>query len=881
MATRKPYSCMQKLLMPVLLSACTLIPLAGQSASCRVLSDGEGGTGDWSKSTRWKDGQIPNDGDDINIYSSITATDADMTILRRGKYIVTRGAAVTLTIDIASDYTVSGEIDGSGACAKTGAGKLTLDKMNHQIAGGITVVSGELALANSCKATLISAKQGGTVFIDSSNVSIVTLDIQAPGIAYLPETGNLTIGGLAGDGALLRRPSAAANYQQVIFVGASDGRSFDFSGDVSPTIAFTTSAGSSTKCNQRLLNTASSSTKDLRFQDGVLGITRFGSTSNPGSFGSGPVYMQCNGEASAPTFLYLGTAGETTDRVFNFTANPLGEMTFDAGAFGGLNFTGAFNLNSTSDDSMMRMALTGSNTVNACRLEATFNEPTNASVYMTKRGSGVWRFPATSASKAKYKGVFAVEAGTLEYESLAEAGSWCSLGYATVLHECYSGTRDDARSAPYAYLLGNGGSAADSDLATFSYVGSSDVSVTSRPIALKGAARIKNATSRSFAVSGVTSAQTGSHELVLDGPGDDNALFDVTNGVGTISIVKEGTGTWTLDGCVDVTGGIVVKSGALNLNLPDASRMTWFRFTVKRLSGATDTTTVLCHFGLFDSQHNDLSLGVTYNPAANGHVRALRPGQAAFETDDCSSSTDANKEMNNLFKPYVNNMTARWSRGNKIPDPNQPETCPSLVIRLPASVTAPVVAYDMISGWYDGVDTPFHWTPADWTLEGSVDGVTWTPLPLDAKSGWTTAGGSNNYWLSDATVCTGVSAGFQISTSTGDSCRTLEIGSLSVSPSATFSVAGSASVSELDLASGAGTVAGASFAETGTLKVAIPQDARQTYSVSCALQGCTGLANLKNWTLLVNGEWTTKWSFVRSSGTEMIFSTGGFVIVIR
>jgi hypothetical protein len=109
----------------------------------------------------------------------------------------------------------------------------------------------------------------------------------------------------------------------------------------------------------------------------------------------------------------------------------------------------------------------------------------------------------------------------------------------------------------------------------------------------------------------------------------------------------------------------------------------------------------------------------------------------------------------------------------------------------------------------------------------------------------------------------------------------MALGSLSVAPAATVACAGPVSVSELDLMSAAGTVSGVSFAETGTLKVAIPQDARQTYSVSCALQSCTGLANLKNWTLLVNGEPTTKWSFVRSSGTELIFSTGGFVIFIR
>ena len=875
------HSIMHNCVATVILSASMMsASIVCLGASCRVLSDAEGGTGDWSQASRWKDGQVPNQGDDINIYSSITATDVDMAILQRGKYIVTRGAAVTLTIDIASDYTVSGEIDGTGVCVKRGTGSLTLDKMNHQVSKGITVESGNLELNGSCKAALLSV-QGGTVFFNSGNVRVTTLDIRSPSVAYLPETGNLTIGGLTGDGSLLRRPEATAGYQQVIFVGASDSRSFAFSGTVSPTIALTSSGEDGRKCNQYLLKAEGESTKDVRFKDGVLGVTKFGNNGSAGSFGSGTVYMQCNGLSSAPTFLYLGTTAETTTRRFVFTSNPQGEMTFDAGAFGGVTFSGDFGKDGMSDNFMMRMALTGSNTVNACQITGKFDEPSGAAVYMTKRGSGIWRFPVTSSSKAKYKGVFAVEAGTLEYESLAEAGSWCSLGFATVLHEPYSGTRDDTRSVPYAYLLGNGGTASDADLATFSYIGSSDVNVTTRSIALKGAARLRNATSRAFVLTGVTSAQTGRHDLVLDGLGETNVLFDVTNGVGTIGLVKEGPGTWTLDGCVDVTGGVAVKAGRLNLNLADASRMTWFRFTVKRLHGATDTQSVLCHLGLFDAQHNDLALGITYNPTVNGHARLLRPGQAAFETSDCSGGTDENKVMDNLFKPYVENMTARWSRSGRIPDPNQPDTCPTLVFRLPANVTAPVVAYDMISGWYDGADSPFHWTPADWTLEGSVDGVNWEPVALDTKTGWTRAKSGSNYWLSDATACTGTSAGFPVVTTTGASAQPLALGRISVASSAVLSVAGSASISELDLTTVEGTVTGVSFAPAGTLKVAIPQTAGRTYAVSCVLQGCTGLENLKNWTLLVNGEPTAEWSFSRVTGNEMIFSKGGIVIIFK
>lgn len=867
----------------IVLSVCmTVLSFAGfGGASCWVLTDSKGGKGDWSQATRWRDGLVPQEGDDINVDSSITATDADMAILQRGKYIVTRGSSVVLTIDVANDYTVSGEIDGQGKCVKKGAGVITLNKMHHQIDQGVVAEGGGVAVADSCQIDLLSA-QGGTVYINSTSAWVATLDIRAPSAAYMPLSGNWMVGGLTGDGSLLRRPESTGG-QQIVFVGVPDGRAFEFSGSVSPNLSFTidnTSGGK--KANQHLLKAESESTGDFRFKDGVLGVTKIGNANAAGSFGTSLVWMQCSGLNSTPTLLYLGTTPETTDRRFAFTSNPLGEMTLDAGAFGGVTFTGKFNLDSTAATSMMRMALTGSNTVNACQLTGEFVEPAAAAVYMTKRGSGIWRFPATAANKAKYKGVFAVEAGTLEYESLAEAGSWCSLGFATLLHSPYSGTCDATKAVPYAYLLGNGGTAEDADLATFSYVGSSDVNVATRPVALKGAARLRNATDRGFSLAGVTSAQPGRNDLVLDGAGTDNRLVNVTNGVGTVGLVKEGAGTWTLEGRVDVTGGVAVKEGALNLNPADASRMTWFRFTVKK-TYLDNAQAALCHFGLFDEEHNDVALGITFNTAASGHTRTkLRPGQAAFETADCSGGMDGGKsDMNNLFKPYVLDYTARWSRGGKVPDPEDSSTCPSLIIRLPANVTAPVVSYDMITAWYDGVDKPFKWTPTDWTVEGSVDGVTWTPIPLDAKSGWTKAKSGGNYWLSDASPCSGSSTGFSITTTTGEPAKPLSLGALSVASSATLAVTGGATVSEWDVASGAGTVSGISFAAEGTLKVSIPSTAGRTHVVSCDLQGCTGLENLKDWTLLVNGEPTNKWSLQSASDDGLVFSKAGLVLIFR
>lgn len=173
----------------VLSVSMTVLSFAGFGASCWVLTDSKGGKGDWSQATRWRDGLVPQEGDDINVDSSITATDADMAILRRGKYIVTRGASVVLTIDVANDYTVSGEIDGQGKCVKRGSGVITLNKMHHQITQGVVVEAGGVAVADSCQIDLLSV-QGGTVYVDSLSAWVATLDIRAPSAAYLPLSGN-------------------------------------------------------------------------------------------------------------------------------------------------------------------------------------------------------------------------------------------------------------------------------------------------------------------------------------------------------------------------------------------------------------------------------------------------------------------------------------------------------------------------------------------------------------------------------------------------------------------------------------------------------------------------------------------------------------------
>ena len=511
---------------------------------------------------------------------------------------------------------------------------------------------------------------------------------------------------------------------------------------------------------------------------------------------------------------------------------------------------------------MMRLVLSGSNTV-PCSLQGTFSEPSGAAVHITKRGSGCWRFLARAAA---FKGAISVESGTLEYESLAEAGTACSLGYATVLHAPYSGTRDDAKAVPYAYLLGDGGTEPSPSLAVFSYVGDTDARALTRPIAIRGAARLRNASSAGgrLTLCGVTALEPGVNHLYLDGDGTNSRLLDVTNGVGTVSVVKEGTGTWELDGNLETDGGVTVRAGVLKMNFSPA--LSWFRFTPLKLYSEAEQTAVLGHLALFDAEHRDVARGIAYNAVANERAfDALEPGQVAL--DAAGDAFVKRFPPGNLFTEYVDNTTARWPLGT------------ALVFRLPSEAT--VCGYDLVSGWYeDTKEEPFKWTVTDWTLEGSPDGRAWRTL--DAKSGYLTCRTGQNYWLSDARPYDGASTGFPIDSEDGICVKGRTLGTVAVATGATLEVRGEPAATGLSVGvDWAGTFRGVDFAPTGTLTVEVPIDAGRAFTIPCSFEDCAGTENLKNWTLSFDGDPGSTWALARADASGLLFAKQGFILIVK
>ena len=87
-----------------------------------------------------------------------------------------------------------------------------------------------------------------------------------------------------------------------------------------------------------------------------------------------------------------------------------------------------------------RFILTGANAsecVIAGPIKKYMDNGTNCNWRFIKKGSGVWRF--SNVANTEMAGVIAVENGTLRYDSIADAGRVCSLGYSDQLFEDYTG----------------------------------------------------------------------------------------------------------------------------------------------------------------------------------------------------------------------------------------------------------------------------------------------------------------------------------------------------------------------------------------------------------------------------------------------------------
>jgi autotransporter-associated beta strand protein len=607
--------------------------------------------------------------------------------------------------------------------------------------------------------------------------------------------------------------------------------------------------------------------------------------------------------------VYLGT-GETTDKELRLrdSVDCPGLPFLDGGANGGLIWAGSWTQNAWYGDETQtrRIVITGSNRVE-CVMSGAFNDTLYSGVkypiYVIKRGTGVWRM-ADNANRG-CGGGYAIEEGTLRYDSIAEKGVVCSLGTATNLTENYTGRDIENHRVPYAILLGS-----DRE-GTMEFTGSKGAECSTRPVAVNKKGVFKVSGEGDFRFSGI-SALAGEALLKLDTDRTGGVeISGLTDGGGILSVEKTGAGTIELDGELSFSGALKVSEGKLVVKGLRSVPYSYFRWTLKEKAfnsqrykdagftylnpGEDPLKMAMQEFALFDAEGRRVNANVVENKECMADVAALGYGEATI----CGNSwPTVTGKLSELFDSVQWRKGQDWNGlyisakawpGYVLSNPN---SWMQIVERLPENASA-VASYDLAYSF--GTDsTKGGFGITAFSLEGSIDGRNWNLLAEQsdceipsAQFRWLSSPDSNANRHNDMSDSNYVvyfddHKGFSIDGSImqGTSGALAEASSISVAPGATLEAVGNVAVSGLTLdPDGNGTISGIEFAADGTLKIT---DALQSATaISIDLKSCKGLDNLRNWPIEINGRIRSGWSMSVSGNGEIKVSPPGLVIMVK
>lgn len=652
--------------------------------------------------------------------------------------------------------------------------------------------------------------------------------------------------------------------------------------------------------------------------EGVLGVAKFGlkavdKVSTPSSIGYAEEIVmrdRCGG------LLYLGE-GETTDKDFILWGNEDYPGFIDGGEVGGLVWTGNWAMRKASDKDwvMKRIVLDGSNAVPCVMsgkiLCADGKVATNCTFRVTKRGTGEWRLLHNGASDLR--GVVAVAEGALGFDTLAEKGVNSALGKSTVLQRDMANVPvDPLYAVDYAFLLGGGATRGD-----LVYLGTTNCLSTTRRFSVNGTgAIVNNGTGRLFLADVNVLADAPHGTLVLGGTNAlDNVVDCIADGnAGTLSVVKEGSGTWRLGTNCTFTGTLDVKAGALRIGHP---QYVYYRWTIKQTfveenelnqTGSAYRKIGLRNFGLFDETGADRvqglsdegewtsyplsttvssyrgfdysygSAGFFANTATNlqlqaGHARLTGANGTKAAYNNFGEGDD--NTITPLFGHREELMTF-WRRAMKNDIPRTTNDASWTVLTMRPTSGTPITSWDYVTG-YSGDST---WQQAKVSLlEASVDGVSWDELDaLDLASK-----PSATDWVGAGTA---YEAGYET-----------HLGGRAISPWSTNAVAFAASsvsvaanaslvaqtgrplaVDKIAVdASGMGELKGFALSENGVIDI-VNAPARGSFEVSADL---SGVSLPMTYSFLVNGQQSKRSVALSQDRKKIVVSSKGLLLIFR
>lgn len=584
---------------------------------------------------------------------------------------------------------------------------------------------------------------------------------------------------------------------------------------------------------------------------------------------------------------YLGT-GETTDKQLTivYTQNRPAELS--GGPNGGLVWEGTIAVNSYVPG-WDRFVFSGDHT-NECRLTGNMlgdsKGGTNYNFYVTKRGAGTWSFEGTKS----ITGGFAVEDGTLKFDSMDEAGKPSALGTATVLTKNVSKLLSDDIMVPYAYVLGATNAAGVTvGKGLLEYAGANSVRTTTRPAVMNGCGGFANNGTGSFRFAGVSALnETADNTLVLSGSG--TAGNDVQDVAGPISVVKEGSGTWFLGGSNTFSGTVEVKEGTLWVR--DPAKYTWYKWLIhETVSKSWQIQTA--EFGLYDAQGSRVNGGIE----EGGYSLQLAPGECGIGADmktniqsgsipDFFDDTTSSCRMN--LRPGMTDV------GTVTADADKPETWYPIVMRL-ADGRADVATYDFtVFGTKEGLRAN---TPGIWSIEASADGIRWDEVVSVQTNLSFGSGEWGNYWrFTDKKYTDGGAAahaggaaipGRKVS---GVLPVLNNVDFVSVAPGATFKTDAGAdlTLSKIRVDAGqaaadsVGTIENFKLAESGTLDVTgLGKDSPRAVTLPIAFVGVEDVQRIGDWTFTVDDAPTARWALSVSEDGKLTVTKSGLVLIVK
>ena len=840
--------------------------------------------GHWSDPTIWMGDTPPGNGDTARLYQNndtggqkiIVETEEDWAAFAKvGEAVLYYGAQLTLHTDTdrTITQTMGGGVNGTGSkIFKTGTGKLTMATQNFK---GITVVSnGWMTMGPTSyeNAGVYEVAEGATLEV-YPNANTHLLGLRGAG----------TVTGSGGKQLAFCASMYKGHDVEVM-------PPYHFSGTLTGKIDLTAGRQEAAQCRaegQYFDNVDTSDlTSAIRLYNGIFNVKAVGTktASDPSSIGTQNLnyFGTYDNEGDTLGLRYTGEAGEVTDKALSISyyANKPGRFpTFDGGPNGGVTFQERWSFYSTlTENDATCFILDGSNTAKACvidceiveRYDGNSGNPSASGQAFLKRGPGVWRM--TSRNTHGNRGPILVERGRLEYESLAEAGAGCSLGLMTFWSTNFW-LKADCPSVGFAYLLGDGDNTVSPETATMAYVGGSAASCSTRPLALKGAGRFANDSEYSMAYAGATAAEAGKDATLVLAGSNGGTFTAVTNGAGRLSVVKEGAGTWNLADGVDLAA-VMAKEGTLSIGM----NYQFYRWKVTANNGGDGGTWMVAFdgFAVMDADGNMLngSLGKSgVSLAKTGHPERLEPGEICYSDSKFTVTANVNRPIDSSFDwdPEKGKFRKTDANIEFTPKKDDPTTHPVVYFRTDPGVQ--VAKYDVMGSGQGARNA------VCWELAGSVDGRTWDPLhtrETNSLTGYVEL--TSGKWHSTGTTTRG---GWEIPC--GKVGATFDIGSVGVAGGGTVSFIGNAAgtvVSNLVLsADGGGTITGATIAASGTIDVTDFERTDFDTEIPLDLTGCTGSANVADWTLKINGKPAKNAFRVTTTGVTVLKS--GTVLIVR